>query len=100
MVVSVGVTLLNAKLNSPLSPGLWSQLYILFQTSRRARSSPQIVAECFLYILSLCNYVVKSRAEFLEIFLDLCEEIDTFLIWEKKRADLSPYFCKVGGCGT
>jgi hypothetical protein len=86
MVVSVGVTLRNAKLNSSLSPGLWSQLYIPFQTSRRARSAPQIGMEYFHCILSLCSYVVRSRAEFLAIFLDLCAEIDTFLIWEGKKS--------------
>jgi len=51
--------------------------------------------------------VVKRRGEFLAIFLDLCAEINTFLIWEGKKelvyravfvkwVDMEPKFFNTG----
>jgi hypothetical protein len=74
----------------PFHP-VYGPSYILFETSRRARFSPQIEAVCFQDFFAHCSYVVKRRCEFLAIFHDICAQIGTFLIWIQ-RAGLSLFF--------
>ena len=74
----------------PFHP-VYGPSYILFETSRRARFSPQIETVCFQDFFAHCSYVVKRRCEFLAIFHDICAQIGTFLIWIQ-RAGLSLFF--------